>query len=361
MRLKKSVFLLIILVSATAFGQFNTPKYANEFLAIGVGARALAMGNVQSAIVQDVTAGYWNPAGLLDQTNQYNIALMHSELFAGIAKNDYLAGSTPIDSNSALGISIIRVGVDNIANTLRLKEQGSIDYSNITTFGVADYGFIFSYAKRSNLIQGLKLGANAKIIYRNIGPFGNGWGFGLDASAQLERNGWLFGVIARDVTTTVTVWTFNTELFDQTFLLTNNDIPVNSTEIALPRIIGGVGKKWIIADRFSLLESVDLDITTDGRRNALLRTGVVSIDPHWGTEFGYKGFLFVRGGINNIQQVKDYDDSMDWVIQPNFGLGLNVRNFTIDYALTKVSTGDEGLYSHIFSLKMNFDDLPKFQ
>ena len=358
----KKYFLIFIVfcVSNLIYGQISAPKYANEFLSIGVGARALAMGNVQSAIANDVTSGYWNPAGMLEQKNNYNVALMHSELFAGIAKNDYAAFSMKMDDSSYFGVSIIRTGVDNIANTLRLKETGSIDYNNITTFGVADYGFLFSYAKKSNLIKGLKLGGTAKIIYRNVGPFANAWGLGMDLGAQFERNGWLVGLMARDISTTVTVWTINSALLEETFTLTGNEIPENSTEIALPRIIGGIGKKWVIKENITVLQSIELDITTDGRRNTLIKTGLVSIDPKWGTEIGYKGFLFVRGGINNVQQLKKFDDSKFWVVQPNFGLGINIHNLTIDYALTKVSTGDSGLFSHIFSIKMNFDALPKF-
>ena len=48
---------------STTFAQFR--KYSNEFLNIGAGARGLAMGSAQVASVQDGTAGYWNPAGLI--------------------------------------------------------------------------------------------------------------------------------------------------------------------------------------------------------------------------------------------------------------------------------------------------------
>src|SRR5688572_204992 len=110
--------------------QVSTPKYSNEFMSIGVGGRALAMGNAQVAITRDATAGYWNPAGLLNIKTRYNAALMHSELFAGIAKHDYGTFSTSLDSMSHLGISVIRLGVDDIPNTLNLfNENGQIDYS----------------------------------------------------------------------------------------------------------------------------------------------------------------------------------------------------------------------------------------
>ena len=70
--LHKSFFVHLFLITACflfsnhSYGQIETPKYVNEYLAIGVGARALAMGNSQTELVNDATAGYWNPAGLLN-------------------------------------------------------------------------------------------------------------------------------------------------------------------------------------------------------------------------------------------------------------------------------------------------------
>ena len=356
--MKKILPIFLFFSSLVGYSQISVPKYANEFLSIGVGARALGMGNVQTAITNDVTAGYWNPAGLVGQENIYNMALMHSELYAGIAKNDYVSFSMPVDDSSYFGISVIRTGVDNIPNTLNLMENGTINYDNITLFGVSDWGFLFSYAKKSRLIPGLRLGVNGKIIYRNVGPFGNAWGFGVDGGAQLKRKDWNFGLMVRDVTTTATIWTVNDELLQDAFVLTDNDIPTNSIELALPRITAGIARTWLIKEKFTVMPALDIDITTDGRRNTLIRTGVLSLAPQLGVEGGYKGFLFARMGIDTIQQLEDFDESKFWVVRPNFGLGLNLGSFTIDYALTRVSTGDQGLLSHIFSLKLNFDDKP---
>ncbi len=88
----------------------STPKYSNEFLNLGVGARALGMGKVQVALADDATAGYWNPAGLTGLTHKYDGVLMHSELFSGIVKNDYAAFAMPLDKESAIGVSIMRLG-----------------------------------------------------------------------------------------------------------------------------------------------------------------------------------------------------------------------------------------------------------
>src|SRR5690554_3125118 len=82
----------LTLLSGALFSQDGSvaPKYSNEFLQIGVGARSLGMGNAMVAGVNDVTSVYWNPAGLTGVENKLDVSLMHSEYFAGIAKYDYI-------------------------------------------------------------------------------------------------------------------------------------------------------------------------------------------------------------------------------------------------------------------------------
>src|SRR6476661_4982115 len=166
---------------AAAQSTTKTPKYSNEFLTIGVGARALGMGKVQASLADNATAGYWNPAGLTNQAHKYDGVLMHSELFSGIVKNDYAAFSMPLDEKSAIGASLLRLGVDNIADTRALvNEYGYVDYSKIEYFSVADYALLLSYARKLG-VEGLSVGVNGKFIYRNIGKFAHGYGFGVDA------------------------------------------------------------------------------------------------------------------------------------------------------------------------------------
>ena len=203
--------ILFLLIDVDASSQLTnevpddlTPKYSNEFLTIGVGARALGMSLAQVASVNDVTSGYWNPAGLLGIKSDLQIAAMHSEYFAGIAKYDYAALGKSLDSSSAASISFIRFGVDDIPNTTDLIDAGgNINYDRITSFSAVDYAFVFSYARRVGTARkskddlplvnktnpdggGLRWGANAKIIYRHVGDFATAWGFGLDAGAQYD-------------------------------------------------------------------------------------------------------------------------------------------------------------------------------
>lgn len=362
--MKTSKALLFIASAAISYQSIAqpesavAPKYSNEFLAIGVGADALGMGNAVVASTGNVNSGYWNPAGLTKVNKWAEVGLMHSEYFAGIAKYDYLGFAHSIDDKSAFGFSAIRLGVDDIPNTTQLLDaDGNIDYDKITSFTAADYGFIFSYARNLG-VEGLSVGGNFKVIHRKVGDFAKSWGFGLDAGAQYEMNKhWRFGVVARDVTSTFNAWIFTLDdLTREVFIKTGNEIPENGLELTLPRIIGGAHGKYDIGSKgIYLAGELDLDITTDGKRNSIIRTGLISVDPHMGIEFGFKNYVALRGGVSNLQFVKNYDDSKSLNLQPNIGIGLNLKNFYLDYAFTDIGDVSVALYSHVISLRLKLD------
>ncbi len=353
-------FLLLLFVGlwpAMAAGQTLTPKYSNEFLSIGVGARAMAMGGSQAAHVGGVTAGYWNPAGLLKVEADHSLALMHAEYFAGIAKYDYAAYSTPIDTSSSLGISIIRFGIDNIPDTRFLYDaNGALNYDNIRFFSAADYALLLSYARHIRQIPGLKAGVSAKIVHRNVGKFADAWGFGLDAGLQWEGRSWQLGLMLRDITTTFNAWSINTALLEDVYAQTGNEIPESSLEITLPKAILGVARTFTIKEDFTILAAADLVTTFDGPRNVLIRSNPVSVDPQFGLEVGYKNIVWLRGGLGQFQQVKELNAarSKQFIMQPAAGLGVRLGNFKIDYALTDVGDVSDAPYSHVFSLTLNF-------
>ncbi len=356
-RIKGTLLPGLCLAFTSVFAQTDAPKYSNEFLDIGVSARALSMGNSVVASVNDVTSGYWNPAGLLGITSNINISLMHAEYFAGIAAYDYAAVAAPIDSVSAFAITAIRFGVDNIPNTTQLIDaSGNVNYDNITSFSAADYAFIFSYARNFG-IPGLSLGASIKVIHCIVGPFANSWGFGFDLGGQYKYKGWQFGAEARDVTSTFNAWSYT--LDQQTlavFQETGNEIPENGIEVTLPRLLLGAGRNFsFFKNKVSLFTELDADVTFDGRRNTLISSNPISVDPHLGLEIGYKGLIFLRGGIGNIQQSSDPTGAGITTFQPDFGVGIKIKSFSLDYTLTDIGNTSVATYSNIFSLKLDIN------
>jgi hypothetical protein len=347
---------LLLLVCCVLPGFAQTRKYSNEFLSIGVGARALGMSNSYITSVNDVTAGYWNPAGLASIGNQHQIALMHSEYFAGIAKYDYGAFATRLDSTSVIAVSGIRFGVDDIPNTTQLIDaNGNLNYDRITQFSAVDFAFIVSYAKTMK-IPGLRIGANAKVIRRRVGNFAGAWGFGIDAGAQYDVNKWKFAAMVRDVTSTFTAWSYNlSDETKQVFLSTGNEIPENSVEVTVPKLLLGVARKFDLSSKISLLAESNLDATFDGKRNVLIKSKAVSIDPHVGLELGYLNMLFVRGGIGNYQSYTDALHKRITTIQPNIGVGVRIKSFYLDYAFTNFGNQSVALYSNVFSIKVDIN------
>ena len=352
--------ILTIVLSVTANAQFR--KYSNEFLNIGAGARGLAMGSAQVASVNDGTAGYWNPAGLVGVKDHPQINLMHAEYFAGIGKYDYVGVALPTSNNKrTIGITVLRFAVDDIMNTLFLVEpDGSLNYNNIQAFSSADYAFIFSFAQKlkESEKKNVHFGLNAKVIHRSVGKFAKAWGFGLDAGLQIFQNKWKFGIAARDITSTFNAWSFTfTEREKEVLYLTNNEIPVKSTELTAPRLVLGISRDFKLGKKASLLAEANLDVTFDGQRNTLISGNPVSADPKMGLELNINNVFFLRGGINNFQKALADGDTLNqkkvWIYQPSAGAGFKIQNVTIDYAFTNLANQSNPLFTHVFSLRLN--------
>jgi len=356
--MNKTLTLLLAILMICGL-EANAQKYANNQLNIGVGAHAFSMGNSVVASVDNTTAGYYNPAGLALIEANVQPAIMHAELFAGVAKLDYISVAAPIaDGTRVIGLSIIRNGVDGIPNTLfAVDATGVFHPDRVEFFSSADYAFLLSYAQPRFLRDGLRAGINAKIIYRTAGDFTNAYGFGIDLGGQYDIDDLTLGVMLKDITTTFTAWNFNfTEEEKEVFVATGNEIPVKSTEFAYPSINLGAAYRLYFGGKFTLLSELDLDFTTDGKRNVLV-SAPVSINPHLGIELNYDDFVFLRGGLNNVQKASNALGNERLFVQPNLGVGVKVADLTIDYALTRFGDFNDGVFSHVFSLM--FDVKPK--
>jgi len=350
----KKTFILFLFITQITLSQ-SIRKYSNEFLNIGVDAAAFGMSKAVVATSNDVNSMYWNPAGLVG-IKDYQGAIMHAEYFAGIAKYDYAGFAMPIDDSSALGISLIRFGVDDILNTTELIDsKGNIDYNRIKLFSAADYALNFAYAK--NLpVKGLNVGLNTKIVRRIIGDFATSWGFGFDAAIQFERKNWQFGLMLRDITTTFNSWSIDEQEFEKiknAIPDQNQELP-ETTELTLPKAQLGIARKFGLSKDFHLLSEIDLNMRFT-KTNDIIASDIVSIDPAIGFQADYMDIVFLRAGVGNIQNELQFDNTKEVSFQPNFGVGFKYKGIQIDYALTNIASVGNALYSNVFSLKLDFD------
>ncbi len=356
---KRFTRIFILLVCIIGFSYTGSAQvYQNDFLSIGIGARSQGMAGSVLSSSSDVFSTYWNPAALTRIKEPLQVGAMHAEWFSGVSKHDYLGLAKSLDTlnKSFLGVSVIRNGIDNIPNTLDLYgPDGTINRDNISEFSYASYAIFVSYA-RALKNPNWRVGANAKVLFQQAGPFGKAFGIGIDLSLLYQKNGFMFAVMGRDITTTYNRWTYSfTEAQKQVLLNTGNEVNLASTEITRPSLLPAVGYQWNFG-KYSVLADMMARMTFDGQRNVLISSKAINIDPALGVELGYNRAVFIRAGVGNFQKVKDILEPtrQTLTLRPSFGIGLRFGRLEIDYALSNVGQSSNNRYSHIFSAILSF-------
>ncbi len=332
----RSILLLItaLLLCCSGASAGGSGKYGGEDLSVGVGGRALGLGGAYSALAGDVTAGYWNPAGLT-QLGYPQLALMHEQRFGGLVNFDFGAFALPLGATSTLGLSVIRFGVDDIHNTTNawvdanhdgIVQSGEIDESKITSYNAAQWAFYLSYAGTAS--PAIAYGANLKILRRTLATTA-ATGIGFDLAVRYRATDALtLGANLQDVTTTLVAW---------------ND---GTNEFITPTL------KLGSAYRFSLLggdlsPAFDVDLRFENRRTASnAHLGAVSFDFHEGLEYAYQRTAAIRVGYSELATV-------------TVGAGLHISKLDIDYAYAPRNADKAVDDTHRISLIFTFE-APQF-
>ncbi|WP_263792532.1 hypothetical protein [Salinibacter sp.] len=381
-RLVLGLLLLAALGAGPAHGQ-RLAKYGAEFLAGGVDARALGMGGAYVGLADEVSAGYWNPAGL-HGLSYPEIGYMHVERFAGAVSFDYGGVAMPVTARSTVGVSVFRSGVNDIVNTLAAwnpdRGQPLPDYeSRITRFSAADWAVFVSYSRAVG--ERLSVGVNFKGIHRSIGDFANAWGYSMDVAARYRAGPYRLGVVVRDVTTMLQSWSVNPGAFEvncinpideQPFdaclnedgtLIENNAaryqavfdqrIPQGGTALVLPVARLGSGAAWPVGDGHTLTVGLDVDVAVDGRRAFVPNIGDVSFRPRLGMAYRYAGVVELRGGVQRLQ----VGDPIGVELTPSVGAGLDLEQVSVDFSFGDFAglVADDLGYSYRLSAQLRLE------
>ncbi len=332
------IVILFILINININAQTVIAKYAGEFMALGVGGRPSGMGGAFTALANDVTAGYYNPAGLAF-LNYPQISLMHSEQFGSLINYDYAAVAIPFGKDLTFSVSGIRLGIDGIPDTRNALVDANgdgvldintdrLDYNLITYFSNQDYAFYFSFAKRQS--DNFSYGGNVKIIRRDIGDAG-ATGIGLDVAAlYFPFENFAIGANIQDVTTTLVAWSTG-----------RNELITPTLKLGAAYGIDFLGGK--------LSPALDFDIRFENRQFASqFNIGPVSFDAHSGLEFNYKNIFAIRGGYSDVKQF-------------TIGAGVKLPKLNIDYSFARfnASSLDRLDDTHRISLILTLEE-PKF-
>lgn len=292
------------MVLATALPAGSANKYAGEFLTHGVGARALGMGSAFVAVADDVTAGYWNPAGVTDAQAR-SVQLMHAETFGDVVNYDTGAYVHPLDGGAALAVTVVRLAVDDIPFTDFDEDEERIYYdeARITLESDSETAMLVSYGRR--ISDRLRVGGNLKLITKSIADF-TCYGAGFDLGAKFDVwDGTTLGANIQDVTTTFLSW------------------DTKERELIMPTAKLGIAQRFDLPSMGGvLILAADADFRFENRALAdQYHAGSISADTHYGAEFVYREKVGVRGGLAMGQLTA--------------GAGLSLAGFTVDYAFGK--------------------------
>jgi len=310
-------------------------KFAGAFMDDGGGARALALGGAFTAVASDPSACYWNPAGL-SGIGSRQVLLMHSERFGDLIDRDFVAYVQPVDwsllggTESGFGISVIRLGLDDIPFTDHLFDQldhnddgvvsddeilGIDDFPGPSMFDLQDQiryksdselALFVSYAERKG---DWRMGGSLKLIRQSIGDY-NSLGIGFDF-ALLRPRIWKamdFGVKFQDITTTYLSW--NTE--------------DGTNETIYPVITPGLAYHVPVPSwDASVMFASSLETHFDDRRGAdQYWGGGFSANLRLGAEVGFKERVFLRGGFDSGFENENL----------TAGVGFRLDRLMVDYA-----------------------------
>lgn len=318
-----SALLLTVTVAGADTG-FR--KYAGEFMSIDVSARARAMGGAFSAVSNDVYAAFYNPAGLA-QLSSMQLGVTHTQQFISSINYDYAGFAMPTASERTFGVSLIRLGVDNIKDSRAagiFDDQGvllGIDESAVDEFNAADYVFFFSMGQPLN--SRMLIGFNAKLIRRDLGD-NSANGLGFDAGLLFSVSSRLkLSAMLRNATSTLIAW------------------DTGEKELVRPSL--RVGSAWVVdvpGMNATFTPNLDLIVDGDGGPNledSPLQAGMLA--GAVGGELGFSERLFLRGGYDELARL-------------NFGVGFRIPHINVDYAFTGYD--DELGNAHRIGLLIDF-------
>lgn len=151
---------------------------AGEFLQIGVGPRAMAMGGAFVAAADDISSLYWNPAGLAAMPGG-EVFFSHSEWLADI-NFDYMGGAMRLGNLGTVGASITFLSMPDMVVRTEERQEGTGE-----TFDAADLAVGLSYGLA--VTDRFSVGFTGKFVQQRIWH-SSASGFAVDIGTRFRTN-----------------------------------------------------------------------------------------------------------------------------------------------------------------------------
>jgi long-subunit fatty acid transport protein len=271
-----------------------------QFLKIGVGGRAAALGESFVAISDDASALYWNPAGLA-QFSENQVIFSHNIWLVDI-NHDFLGAVYHLDADNSFGVSITSLSMDKMPVTTEFAPFGNGEF-----FTFSDIALSVSYARR--MTEQFSFGGTVKYIEETLDK--------LKMRGVMMDIGTYYRTGLGSTRFAVAVSNFGAELApDGEVVLIGNRKKSEWQSFAPPTMFRiGFALEPYQDDQHKLTTSIQLNHPNDNSENVSL-----------GVEYSWSKMLYLRGGYKINVDEQDY----------SFGAGINVpisiAQFSFDYA-----------------------------
>jgi hypothetical protein len=309
---------------------------AAEFLKIGVGSRATAMGDAFVAVSDDASALYWNPAGIA-RLEKDEIITSHSEWMGDLDFN-YFGAVFNFEKLGHVGFSLTMLSVPEMLVRTEEFQEG-----NGETFDAADYSVGITYARKVG--DRFSIGGTVKFIQQRIWHT-KAQAFALDLGTKFRTDffgGMVIGASITNFGTDLQMKGRDLRTFvdpDPTSDGNNDQVPVNYETDAwnLPlNFQFGIALKPLDTRIHSLLIAVDALHPSSNYESLNV-----------GGEYGYQDRIFLRGGYEAL-----FLDDIETGI--NAGLGVNQELFNGVMAKLGYAYKSAGRLGNIHTLSLEFN------
>jgi hypothetical protein len=316
-----AVVLLLLTVPLHAQKVSGVGTSSAAFLKIGVGARALGMGEAVSTQAEDITAMFWNPAGLA-KLERMQILLNHYDYLADM-KFEYAGFAIPVRNVGTFGIFFSYLGMPDIERTTITYPDGNGEMVSASSFAAG-----ISFAR--SLTDRFSIGGSGKMIHESI--------WHSDASGLAMDVGVQYRTFFKNLKIGMSISNFGSDMqiagrdmlvqhdIDQTSAGNNGSInaQLSTDEFPLP-ILFRVGISANLAEDFIGLKDHDLILALDAIHPSDNKEYI-----NVGAEYTFKQLFSLRSGYRQLF-LEDREGGL------TFGMGLHAKvlntDVVFDYAM----------------------------
>jgi len=274
-----------------------------QFLKIGAGGRASALGDAFVAIANDASALYWNPAGLV-QFKEHQVFFSHNQWVVDI-NHDFLGAVYHLDETNSFGVALTSLSMTDMKVTTEFAPFGTGEY-----FGVSSFAAAVTYSRR--MTDQFSFGGTVRYIEETLDK--------LKMRGVMIDLGTYYWTGLGSTRFAVTVSNFGNQLAPDGEVILVGKRKVSEWQAYSPPTIFRIGFAFepYQNEEHKLTTAIQLNHPNDNSENVV--TGV---------EYNWKNIVYLRGGYKFNVDEQNY----------SFGAGLNVpvsfAEFTFDYAFSK--------------------------